>query len=432
MIIRTARQPLALPLRFLSGVLLALVFALGIFWVLMQPPLEEFRAMTWLLGITAAISVVVGFIAYRLGWVSASPRVNWTLVSSYILASLLTFLNVWWTARLMFINQHDLTLATILLVFAAGIAVALGYFLSASVTDRISALARGAEQIAAGRLDTRVWIEGRDEVTALADAFNAMAGQLEVAEQKKQELDRLRRDLIAWIGHDLRTPLTSVRAIVEALADDVVDDPATAARYLRTAQRDIAALSALIDDLFDMAQIDAGGLKLERRQIAISDLISDTLESFMPQALDKSVALTGMAAPGVDPVYADARQISRVLANLVGNGLRHTPAGGSVTVHAYVATTGVVVEVSDSGEGIQPDDLPHVFEQFFRGEKSRSRTTGGSGLGLAIAKAIVEAHGGPIRVESKLGQGTRFTFILPQAPQPFARHPLLRARQGNS
>ena len=427
--IRSAAWPWRL-LRLLAGVGLALALALAIFWVSMTPPLVEFQAMLTMLGATAAVSVFVGFLAYQLGWIRWSPRLRWTLAGSYVLSSLLTFLNVWWTARLMFLNDHDLTLATILLVFAGGIAVALGMFLSAAITDKIAALSRGAEAIARGQLRTRVDVDGRDEVAHLARSFNSMASQLEQAERKQQELDSLRRDLIAWIGHDLRTPLTSVRAIVEALADGVVEDTETRLRYLRTAKREINALSSLIDDLFDMAQMDTGGLKLERSSNAISDLLSDTIESFRAMAEEKRITLSGLAAPGVDPVYIDARQISRVLANLVGNALRHTPAGGRVTLHAYPAAhSTVVVEVSDSGEGIRPEDLPHVFEQFFRGERSRSRATGGSGLGLAIVKAIVEAHSGQIRVESTLGKGTRFVFTLPQTAQAAAGHPLNRLAQ---
>jgi signal transduction histidine kinase len=427
--VQTVRRPWRLFLRLLLGSAFAVSLALAIFWVSMTPPLVEFQAMLVLLSVTAAVSVLVGFLAYQFGWIRWSPRLGWTLASSYVISSLLTFVNVWWTARLMFLNDHDLTLAIILLVFAGGIAVAFGLFLSAAVTDKIVALNRGAYAIAQGRLRTRVAVDGRDEVAGLAHSFNIMAGQLEDAERKKQELDRLRRDLIAWVGHDLRTPLTSVGATVEALADGMVDDPETRTRYLRTAKREIGVLSSLIDDLFDMAQLDTGGLKLDRSPNAISDLMSDTIERFGPAAQERAVTLSGLAAPGVDPVYIDARQISRVLANLVSNAVRYTPSGGRVTLHAYPTRGGVVVEVTDTGEGIRPEDMPHVFEQFFRGERSRSRATGGSGLGLAIAKAIVEAHNGQIRVESTVGKGSRFVVTLPQTAQAAASHPLQRLAQ---
>jgi signal transduction histidine kinase len=414
MVIQPKRQPINLMLRFLGGVVLVLSFTLLIFFFIMRPPMGEFANMTLFLSITALISLLAGYSAYRFGWLNRSPRLRWTLISGYVLSTALTFVNVWVTARLMFINKHDLTLATILLVFAAGIAIALGFFLSHTVTDNIDALNRGASAIASGQLDTRVAVIGNDEMAELARAFNKMASQLEAVERKQRELDTLRRNLIAWAGHDLRTPLASVRAIVEALADGVVEDEATRTRYLRTAQRDIGALALLIDDLFEMAQIDAGGLTLDIQSYAMTDLISDTLESFSGMAAEKEITLDGAVQPGVDPVQCDARQISRVLTNLVGNALRHTPAGGRVFVRALPAEANVLVEVRDSGEGIPAEDLPHIFEQFYRAEKSRSRAGGGAGLGLAIAKGLVEAHGGEVHIRSVVGRGTSVAFSLPR------------------
>ena len=240
-----------------------------------------------------------------------------------------------------------------------------------------------------------------------------MAAQLELMQQKQQELDTLRRDLVAWVSHDLRTPLTSMRAVLEALADGVVDDPETVERYYRVAQQDIRSLSHLIDDLFDVSQIDAGGLMLDRAANSIGDLISDTIESFSETARRQGIELAGAVQPGVDPVQMDAPRIGRVLANLTANALRHTPAGGRVHLAARRLGSSVEVEVTDSGEGIRPEDLPYIFDRFYRGEKSRSRATGGAGLGLAIARGIVEAHGGSIRAESEAGHGARFVFMWP-------------------
>jgi signal transduction histidine kinase len=428
MTITPARQPLALPLRFLGGVLIALAATLAIFLIAMRPPLAEFQGMVIFLGSTALLSLLAGYGLYRSGWLTRSPHLHWTLLSTYALSSALTFLNVWITARLMFLNQHDLTLATLLLVFATGIAMALGYFLSATIGDNLRALMLGAREIARGRLNTRVEIPGNDETADLGRSFNHMAAQLENAARKQQELDTLRRELIAWVGHDLRTPLASVRAIIEALADGVVEEPATAQRYLRTAKRDIDALAVLIDDLFEMAQIDAGGLKLDRQPNSLADLLSDILESFHSLAEEKGVELTGAVLPGVDPVLVDARQISRVLGNLIGNAIRHTPANGSVTVRAFPTAEGVRVEVMDTGEGIQADDLPYIFDHFYRGEKSRSRATGGAGLGLAIARGIVEAHGGRIGAASAPGQGATLYFELPPYRRDGGRNPLMRAK----
>jgi len=223
-------------LRFLLGVLLAYGLALGLFYVLMRPALSDLSYMILLMGATALVSILAAFLAYRMGWISRTPRLRWTLMGGYALAGLLIFINVGSIAWMMFASPHDLALATVLLVFATGIAMSLGYFLSAALTDRIHQLESAAQAIARGQLGARVSISGQDEMAQLAATFNQMAGQLETAERKQKELDTLRRDLIAWVGHDLRTPLTSIRAMLAALADGLVQDPETVQRYLRTAQ----------------------------------------------------------------------------------------------------------------------------------------------------------------------------------------------------
>ena len=399
--------------RFIAGVLLILALSLGVFYLLMSPPLNDLRLMATFLGITALVSALVGYGAYKLGWLNLSPTLRWSLLGGYALSSLLTFFNVWFSAQMMFASQHDLLLAIVLLIFASGMAMVLGYFLSSTITNRIYTLKDAAEKLAAGNLQTRVPINGHDEVAALANTFNQMAEQLEAADKKQRELEHLRADLIAWVGHDLQTPLASMRAILEALEDGVVDDPQTVKRYLNTAQRDVHTLSALIDDLFQMAQLDTGGIPLDRAESSLSDLISDTLESFSELALRQGVKLEGSVDPNVDPVMIDTQRIGRVLNNLIGNALRHTPIEGSVNVHARRTASGVEVSVTDTGEGINAEDLPHVFESFYRGEKSRSRSTGGAGLGLAISRGIVQAHGGEIKVQSEAGLGSQFTFSLP-------------------
>jgi signal transduction histidine kinase len=409
---RPRRLPLSLI--FASGVALTLGLTLTIFYRLMHPSVKDVVLLAVFLSITAAVSIVAGHSAYRLEWMSRIPRLSWTLLAGYVLSSTLTLLNVGVTAWLMFVNQHDLLLATVLLLFAGGISVSLGHFLSISLTDRISSLNRATKEIAQGHLDVRVSVTGQDEVAGLARTFNDMAAQLERAAQQQRELDRMRRELVAWIGHDLRTPLAAVRVIVEALADGVVEDAATVERYLETAQHHIGSLSSLLDDFFDMAQIDAGGLRLDRQPSSMGDLISDTIEAFSALAERQGVALEGSVSPDVDPVLMDVQKIGRVLNNLLDNALRHTPEGGAVQVTTLTTPGGVRVEVCDTGEGISNDDLPRVFERFYRGEKSRSRSTGGAGLGLAIAAGIVEAHGGQIGAESAVGQGTRVWFTLPR------------------
>jgi signal transduction histidine kinase len=404
----------SMPARLVIGILFILAVSLGIFELVMLPPLKDLGQMALYLGATALVSALAGYLAYRLGWINFSPTLRWTLLGGYALASVLTFFNVWFSAQMMFASEHDLLLAVVLLVFAGGMAMVLGYFLSSTITERIHLLKNAAEKLAQGDLKTRVPVGGRDEVASLAVTFNQMAEQLQAADQKQRDLEQMRRDLIAWVSHDLQTPLTSMRAILEALSDGVVDDPETVKRYLNTAQRDVRSLSALIDDLFQMAQLDAGGFPLHRTQASLSDLISDTLESFTQLAKQRDIALAGNVDADVDPVRMDTQAIGRVLNNLIGNALRHTPVQGKVSVQVHRTGKGVEVTVSDTGEGIRAEDLPHVFERFFRGDASRSRNRGtGAGLGLAIARSIVQAHGGDITVESRAGRGTRFTFLIP-------------------
>ena len=399
--------------RFAIGILLIVAISLGIFILIMVPPMGELGLMALYLGITALISALAGYAAYRFGWINYSPTLRWTLLGGYALASVLTFFNVWFSANMMFVSEHDFLLAVVLLVFAGGMAMVLGYFLSNTVTERIHLLKDAAEKLAKGDLNTRVPVQGHDEVSVLANTFNQMAEQLQAADRKQRDLDNMRRDLIAWVSHDLQTPLTSMRAILEAVSDGVVDDPETVKRYLNTAQRDVRNLSALIDDLFQMAQLDAGGFPLNRDNASLSDLVSDTLESFTELAKQQGITLEGNVDPDVDPVHMDTQAIGRVLNNLIGNALRHT-VRGRVSVWVRRTNQGVEVTVSDTGEGIRAEDVQHIFERFYRGDASRSRNRGtGAGLGLAIARGIVRAHGGDIQVESEIGKGTQFTFHIP-------------------
>src|SRR6266487_984926 len=318
--------------RLVFGILFILAISLAFFKLLMSPPSNELALMALFLAITASASAFAGFIIYRFGWINSSPTLRWTLLGGYALACILTFFNVWFSAELMFASEHDLLLAIVLLVFAGGIAMILGYFLSSTVTERINLLKGAAQKLAQGDLETRVPVNGRDEVASLSTTFNQMAAQLQVADQKQRELEGLRRDLIAWVGHDLQTPLTSMRAFLEALSDGIVDEPEMIKRYLATAQRDVMSLSALIDDLFQMSQLDAGGFPLHRAQASLSDLVSDTLESFSQLAKQQEITLEGNVESDVDPVFMDTQAIGRVFNNLISNALQHTPRQGRVSV----------------------------------------------------------------------------------------------------
>ncbi|MBE2224358.1 MAG: HAMP domain-containing protein [Anaerolineae bacterium] len=394
-----------------GGALVALLVAVLMMQGLMQAPLADVTALVTTLMVTSLISLALGYFLFRFAW-KRSPSFYLTLVLTYAWAGILTLFNVWIMSMRMFASPHDLLLSGVLLAFAAIVATSFGVFVAANLNRGLSELADSAQQIADGNLEARVAIKGRDEVARAGSAFNEMADQLQQAEKQRAELEKLRRDLIAWTSHDLRTPLTSIRAMIEALHDGVVTDADTTQRYYRTMRSDIIALNSLLDDLFELAQLDAGGLVLELSPHSLSDLISDSLEGFQALAAQKNISLTGEIGEHLDPVNLNAAKIGRVLANLMSNAIRYTPENGQVHVHALRTAEGAVVTVQDSGPGFAPDDLPRVFEQFYRGELARSRATGGAGLGLAIARGIVEAHNGRIWAENAPEGGAVVGFVL--------------------
>ncbi len=394
------------------GVLLALMVAVLLMKGLMQAPSNEIMALAATLGVTSIVSMGLGYFLHRRGW-TRSPSLALTLVMTYGWAALLTLFNVWVMSQQMFVSEHDLLLSGVLLLFAAIIATTFGVFAAASLTDGLRQLAQSAQCIAEGDLTVRVAVNGRDEVAQVGEVFNGMAAELQQAAKQREELETLRRDLVAWTSHDLRTPLTSIRAMVEALHDGMVDDPETIQRYYRTIRADVIALNSLIDDLFEMAQLDAGGLPLEKSSYVFADLLSDELERFRALAGQQGVDLQADVAADLGRVWLNAPKISRVLGNLLSNALRYTPKGGVVRVTAVFIPDGVQVTIQDSGPGFHPDDLPRIFEQFYRGEQARSRSTGGAGLGLAIARGIVEAHNGRIWAENNPAGGASVSFTLP-------------------
>lgn len=243
--------------------------------------------------------------------------------------------------------------------------------------------------------------------------LQTIANTLEEAYARERALEGARRELVAWVSHDLRTPLAGMRAMAEALEDGVVSDPPTVARYHGQIKLEVERLSAMVDDLFELSRIHAGALRLSRARIGLADLVADTLAGVEPLARAKGVVLTAEAAAAV-PVEADAGALGRALRNLVVNAIRHTPSDRTVVLRAGVDAEGMAcLSVADSCGGIPEEDLPRVFEVAFRGEAARTPTAdGGAGLGLAIAQGIVEAHEGEIGVVND-GPGCRFEIRLP-------------------
>ncbi|MGW0807117.1 sensor histidine kinase [Nonomuraea sp. NPDC002799] len=243
--------------------------------------------------------------------------------------------------------------------------------------------------------------------------LQTIAGTLEEAYAREQALEGARRELVAWVSHDLRTPLAGMRAMAEALEDGVVSDPETVARYHAQIKLEVERLSSMVDDLFELSRIHAGALRLTRARIGLADLVADTLAGAEPLARAKGVRLTAEAAAAV-PVEADAGALGRALGNLVVNAIRHTPSDRTVLLRAGVDDSGMAcMSVADCCGGIPEEDLTRVFEVAFRGEAARTPgADGGAGLGLAIAQGIVEAHDGVIEVVND-GPGCRFEIRLP-------------------
>jgi signal transduction histidine kinase len=258
-------------------------------------------------------------------------------------------------------------------------------------------------------------VRGNDELAYLTRRFNKMASDLQQVEEQKRQLEQSRRNLVAWVSHDLRTPLASMRVMLEALADGIISDKATETRYIQTTLNEIQHLSRLINDLFEMAKLDVGHLELELQATPFAELVSDTMGGMIAKASTKTIRLEGDVDEAVDLVNVAPDKIQRVLKNLLDNAIKYSPEGEVVRIHAaYADSETLRVEVTNSGVQIPATDLPKLFDSFYRGDESRAKgdEERGTGLGLAIARGFVEAHGGKIWAESGT-EGTKVVFVLP-------------------
>ena len=288
---------------------------------------------------------------------------------------------------------------------AIALALVLIFFLSRRITSPIAVLSGAARRLGHGDLSQRVQVRGEGEVAALAQAFNIMATDLENNEQ-------LRRNLIADVAHELRTPLSNIQGYLEAIRDGVMEPDDTTIRSLN---EEAALLSRLVNELQELSLAEAGELKLVYQAEDIIELVKQAVDPWQPQSKIKGISLSLNLPDNLPRVNIDWQRINQVMHNLLENAVAHTSKGGTITVAAIKQDDWVEVSVSDTGEGIPAADLSNIFERFYRVDKSRARATGGSGLGLTIAKRLVEVHGGKITVQSQLGKGSRFSFTLPVA-----------------
>jgi signal transduction histidine kinase len=285
---------------------------------------------------------------------------------------------------------------------AAAVALLIGVLLARNLTRPLRDLIRAVQALARGELKQQVPVRSDDELGTLTRAFNQLSAEL-------ARSNDLRRQMTADIAHDLRTPLTVINAYIDGLRDGVFKPTPERLEAMHT---EAHHLQRLVEDLRTLSLADAGELSMQRAPVAPSTLIERLVAAYTLQAEACGIALRASAEPGLPDIVADPERMMQVLGNLVTNALRHTPPGGRITLSAGLQGNKVALAVQDTGSGIAPDVLPHVFDRFYRGDPARSDQDGESGLGLAIAKSITEAHGGTIKVQSELGQGTTFTVLL--------------------
>jgi signal transduction histidine kinase len=324
----------------------------------------------------------------------------------------------WDSAVAMLQGSFILRLATVAIAMGLLVALLIGLLAFAWITRRARHLERAMDDFReSGFREHRPLVEGngkeRDEIDRLARTFDAMAGRLVAQLDELEKTDQLRRELVANISHDLRTPLTSLRGFLETMAvKQATLSHEERKTYLEGAIRQTDRLSRLVADLFELARLESGTLEMEIESLALAELAQDAAQHFRLQADERGIDLQVEVPGGSAIVEGDMSLLARVLDNLLDNGLRYTSTGGQVTLGLHESPQWVSVEVSDTGCGIAPEDLSHVFDRFF-GHKQREVESEHAGLGLAIAKRIVELHGGTIEVESQLGRGTTFSVTLP-------------------
>jgi signal transduction histidine kinase len=321
----------------------------------------------------------------------------------------------------MFISNHDLHALFVVLVAAGTVGLLIALVLGRRVAEAGRSLEAMARRLGDEGPGAPLTLRARGvspaspaELAALGAELELTSARLADAQDQAAAVERSRRELVAWVSHDLRTPLAGIRAMVEALEDGVVDDSETVARYHRAIRQEADRLAGLVDDLFELSRIQAGALALDLERVPLDELVSDALASASIAAGAKGIDLRGAVREPSPVVELSTPEMARVVRNLLDNAIRHTRPGGTVWIHAGLNETGSAAEVSvlDSCGGIPEGDLDHVFDMAYRGDAARTPGGGGAGLGLAVARGLVEAHHGQISVRNE-GDGCRFTVRLP-------------------
>jgi two-component system, OmpR family, phosphate regulon sensor histidine kinase PhoR len=291
--------------------------------------------------------------------------------------------------------------------------IVVSFFVSRRITHSIVQIVRGVERVRAGDLDAQLVISSNDEVGLVAKAINELVEKLKADIVQLKKLEQVRSQFLGNVSHELRTPIFAVQGYLETLQNGAVDDVSVNRTFLEKAQSNLSRLNVLLEDLINISQIESGEMKMSFRYLRINEFIESTVKDYEAMAASHNVKLTLLSGTKTeDEVYGDKQRLRQVLNNLISNAINYNKPGGEVIVAIEKKTQGIQISVKDTGVGISSDHLQRIFERFYRIDSDRSRALGGTGLGLAIVKHIVEAHGSFVNVESKVGEGSVFSFLL--------------------
>ncbi len=351
-----------------------------------------------------------GLVARVRRWAGTLPRQLALAVAIAVTPVLVALLVI---GLLMVLSGHDVALVAAIVVAAGVLGAIAAKLIAGAILDDVESIRDGLGAVGRGQRDVVIETTARDELAELADAANAMIVRLRTEEAAREQSDAARRDLVAAVSHDLRTPITSLRLLAEAVDDEVVDGELRRT-YLERMRTHIDILSTLIDDLFELSRLEAGDIRWSLERVPLDALVGETVEAMRLEAEAKGVSVAYEVSERLGAARANPEKLQRVLFNLIQNAIRHTPADGSVVVRAEPVADQIEIEVADDGDGIAPEERERVFTAFYRGGADAARTGGGAGLGLAVSRAIVEAHGGRIWLPDS-SVGTRVRFSLPAA-----------------
>jgi signal transduction histidine kinase len=335
----------------------------------------------------------------------------WVLVLAAIVSVVASMVGV---ANQMYLSEHDLTVAVAVAGISGIVSLMPVAVLGVLVARNSRSLSAAARRIGAGERLESAGRYSNSEFNDLADELVATSARLAESREREQRIEASRRELVAWISHDLRTPLAGIRAMAEALEDGIAPDPA---RYHRQMRMQVDQLSSMVDDLFELSKIDSDALRLSLEEVSLYDVVSDTVADLRPASRGREIRVEAPLAQDL-VVMADPRELSRAIGNLLMNAIQHTPEGSPITVAVDLVDDRAMVSVIDAGGGIDEDDLDRVFEPAWRGSKARTPSlhdgrSSGAGLGLAIVKGIMSAHRGEVAVRNVPG-GCRFDLLLPR------------------